>query len=55
MAERLLQAVEEGRPEAGGYAAGFLCHFALDSACHGYIEERAAAGPATHSGHGGGV
>ena len=50
VAERLLRAVEEGRPQAGGYAAGFLCHFALDAACHGYIEERAAVGPATHSG-----
>ena len=50
MAERLLLAVEENRPQARGYAAGFLCHFALDSACHAYIEERSAVGPATHSG-----
>ena len=37
-------------PRPRGYAAGFLCHFALDSACHAYIEERSAVGPATHSG-----
>lgn len=50
MAERLMRAVAGNFPYARGYAAGFLCHFALDAACHGYIEERAAAGPATHSG-----
>lgn len=50
MAQRLLAAVKEDRPCARGYAAGFLCHFALDSACHGYIEACAAAGPATHGG-----
>lgn len=30
----------DGREEAeGAYLAGFLCHFALDSACHGYVGE----------------
>ena len=39
----LLQAVEDTflRP---WYAAGFLCHFALDSCCHYYIEEQHARG-----------
>ena len=47
-AERLRQAVEEGQPQAVGYTAGFLCHLALDSACHGYVDERAAEGPISH-------
>ena len=44
-AQRLRQAVEEDLPMAVGYSAGFLCHLALDSACHGYVDERAAEGP----------
>lgn len=47
-AERLRLAVEEGLPGARGYAAGFLCHFALDSACHPYVEEAARGGVLTH-------
>lgn len=43
-AEGLLAAVEAGAPFAGSYAAGFLCHFALDSACHPFIAEQAAHG-----------
>lgn len=31
-----------------GYGAGFLCHLALDSACHGYVDDRAADGPISH-------
>lgn len=50
VAERLRQAVEKGLPCADGYAAGFLCHFALDSRCHEYIERITAAGLATHAG-----
>lgn len=45
---RLAAAVAEGLPWAEGYAAGFLCHFALDGACHPYVEERARAGGITH-------
>ena len=33
---------------SAGYAAGFLCHLALDSACHGWIDRRAAEGTVTH-------
>lgn len=43
-ARRLLELVRAGRPGAAGYAGGFLCHFALDAACHPYIEARAARG-----------
>lgn len=46
--QRLALAIREGLPQAGSYAAGFLCHLALDSACHGYINARAAAGPLEH-------
>ena len=38
--ERLRWAVEEETPFSAGYAAGFLCHFALDSCCHAYIKQR---------------
>lgn len=47
--ERLRRAVEEQRPFAVGYAAGFLCHFALDSRCHVYIKQRAADSRIAHS------
>ena len=47
-AERLRQAIEDGVPMAAGYGAGFLCHLALDSACHGYVDSRAADGPISH-------
>ena len=46
--ERLRRAIEEGRPMSVGYGAGFLCHLALDSACHGYVNYRAAQGPISH-------
>ena len=45
---RLREAVEEGAPMSAGYAAGFLCQRALDSACHGWIDRRAAEGTVTH-------
>ena len=45
---RLARIISEDRPGAAGYAAGFLCHFALDSGCHGYIEARAAGGQTSH-------
>ena len=47
-AERLRRAIEAGVPMAAGYGAGFLCHLALDSACHGYVDGRAADGPISH-------
>ena len=46
--ERLRQAIEDGVPMSTGYGAGFLCHLALDSACHGYVDDRAADGPISH-------
>lgn len=33
---------------AQAYLYGVLCHYALDAACHGFVEEQAARGPATH-------
>lgn len=46
--ERLRQAIEAQVPMSVGYGAGFLCHLALDSACHGYVDERSAEGPISH-------
>ena len=31
-------------PAAQAYLLGFLCHFALDSSCHGYVGQMAALG-----------
>lgn len=45
---RLARIISEDRPGGAGYAAGFLCHFALDAGCHGYIEDRAAGGQTSH-------
>ena len=45
---RLAGPVRERVPLAGSYAAGFLCHFALDAACHPYVDARMADG---HLGH----
>ena len=46
--ERLRDALEEGIPMSAGYAAGFLCHLALDHACHRWVDQEAAAGVVTH-------
>ena len=46
--ERLRQAIEDGVPMSVGYGAGFLCHLAPDSACHGYVNQRAVDGPISH-------
>lgn len=48
-AARLRQAMEDRIPFSHGYAAGFLCHFALDSACHPYVDAMVDRGEATHS------
>lgn len=50
LAETLRREVEEGLPFAQSYAAGFLCHYALDHRCHGYIRAEAAQGKLTHGG-----
>ena len=40
-AARLISCSVSPKKEARlSYALGFLCHFALDSACHGYIEKK---------------
>ena len=44
--------VWEASPDRGGalaYLLGFVCHFALDSACHGYIENKIARSHVTHT------
>ena len=40
----------ESSPRKADYAylCGFLCHFALDRACHGYINDLAAGGEVSH-------
>lgn len=47
--ERLRRAIEEKRAFSAGYAAGFLCHFALDSRCHFYIKQWAADSQVVHT------
>lgn len=47
--ERLRRAVEEKRPFSAGYAAGFLCHFALDSRCHFHISRWTADSQFIHT------
>ena len=38
------------QPDAGfAYICGFLCHFALDSTCHPYIEQQVRVSGITHS------
>ncbi len=38
----------ENREGALAYLTGFLCHYALDSACHGYIEKKLTVSHLTH-------
>ncbi len=45
---RAVYAAAENRAGALAYLAGFLCHYALDSACHGYIEKKCAVSDLTH-------
>lgn len=49
-AQRLLEAVRQGLPFAASYAAGFLCHFALDSRCHPYIIRQMQTRGLSHTG-----
>ena len=39
----------ENQPAALAYLAGFLGHYALDTICHGYIENKIAVSGRTHS------
>ena len=42
--------LERGRRKADyAYLCGFLCHFALDRACHGYIIDLDASGKVSHA------
>ena len=42
-------AAAEDKGAALAYLLGFVCHFALDSACHGYIENKIAVSGVTHT------
>ena len=42
-------AAAENKGAALAYLLGFVCHFALDSACHGYIENKIAVSGITHT------
>ena len=48
MLGRLLRPAAEGTPFAMPYALGLSCHFALDSACHPYIQRRGESGDISH-------
>ena len=37
------------KEEALAYIYGFICHFALDSTCHGYIDEKIAQSGVSHT------
>lgn len=44
------QLKREGYPSGHlAYAYGFLCHFALDRACHGYVNDRVASSGVSHT------
>ena len=49
LVERMAASVARGTPMAAGYAAGMVCHLALDSACHGYVRAEAEGGVLTHT------
>ncbi len=42
-------AKEENQNAALAYALGFVCHFALDRACHGYIEKKLSVSAISHT------
>lgn len=45
----MARAVEAHAPFAAGYAAGLLCHFALDSRCHAYVKGQAGSSSLLHT------
>lgn len=47
--ERLREEMGKGTPFAAGYAAGFFCHYALDSRCHVYVKGLVGENTLTHS------
>lgn len=49
-AEEILHSVPSGEiAPSMAYLYGFLCHFALDSTCHPYVEQMAREVPLTHN------
>ena len=49
--ERAAKIIETSsdKREAFAYIFGFICHFALDSTCHGYIDEKIAQSGVSHT------
>ena len=45
---RLQKAMAAGDAASRGYAAGFLCHYAMDAALHAYVLEEAGKGEYSH-------
>ena len=43
-----LEAVRRGGQPALAYAAGYLCHFAMDTVCHAYVERTELQGAVSH-------
>ncbi|MCD8365711.1 MAG: zinc dependent phospholipase C family protein [Clostridiales bacterium] len=39
----------EDKEAALAYLAGFLCHYTLDSTCHGYVEKKLTVSPLAHT------
>lgn len=48
--ERLRPLVLSGAPYAASYAAGFICHFVLDNACHPFVNDMAKQAKVSHLG-----
>ena len=47
-AQRLFEAESSQAAAMQAYLLGFVCHFALDSICHGYVEKKIAASGVSH-------
>lgn len=47
-AQRLCEAESSQAAAMQSYLLGFVCHFALDSICHGYVEKKIAASGVSH-------
>ncbi len=48
-AQRLFEAESSQAAAMQAYLLGFVCHFALDSICHGYVEKKISDGSVTHT------
>jgi hypothetical protein len=48
MADEIIETASD-KEAALAYIYGFICHFALDSTCHGYIDEKIAQSGVSHT------